>query len=53
MSGLWEVNNRSAMSRDNALRFDFCSIENWSFTQDISILFRTIKAAIKPEGTAY
>lgn len=53
MSGLWQVNGRSALSWEDALRFDLYYIENWSFTQDIVILFRTIKAVVAPENTAH
>ena len=53
MSGLWQVNGRSALSWEDALRFDLYYIENWSFTQDIVILFRTVKAVVRPEGTAH
>lgn len=53
MSGLWQVNGRSSLSWEDALRLDLYYIENWSFTQDIIILFRTVKAVIKPEDTAH
>ena len=53
MSGLWQVNGRSALSWEDALRFDLYYIENWSFTQDIIILFRTVKAVVAPNETAH
>uniref|UniRef100_UPI000CD9EC96 sugar transferase n=1 Tax=Microbacterium sp. CJ77 TaxID=2079201 RepID=UPI000CD9EC96 len=53
MSGLWQVNGRSALSWEDALRFDLYYIENWSFTQDLLILFRTIKAVAQPGSSAH
>lgn len=52
MSGLWQVNGRSALSWEDALRFDLYYIENWSFMQDIIILFRTVKAVAAPKDSA-
>lgn len=52
MSGLWQVSGRSSLSWEDALRFDLYYVENWSFTQDLQILFRTIKAVIAPGKTA-
>ncbi|WP_307785493.1 sugar transferase [Microbacterium hibisci] len=53
MSGLWQVSGRSKLSWDDAIRLDLYYVENWSFTQDIQILFRTIKAVIAPGETAH
>lgn len=53
MSGLWQVNGRSALSWEDALRFDLYYIENWSFTQDLLILFRTFKAVLAPGDSAH
>lgn len=53
MSGLWQVSGRSALSWDDALRFDLFYVENWSFAQDIQILFRTFRAVLAPRGNAH
>lgn len=53
MSGLWQVSGRSALSWEDAIRLDLYYVENWSFTQDIQILFRTIRAVIAPGGSAH
>src|SRR6185437_12834616 len=41
MSGLWQVSGRSSLSWDDAIRLDLYYVENWSFMQDVIILFRT------------
>lgn len=53
MSGLWQVSGRSTLSWEDAIRLDLYYVENWSFMQDIVILFRTIRAVIAPGETAH
>lgn len=53
MSGLWQVSGRSKLSWEDALRLDLYYVENWSFTQDIQILFRTFRAVLAPGETAH
>lgn len=53
MSGLWQVSGRSALSWDDAIRLDLYYVENWSFTQDIQILFRTVRAVVAPGDSAH
>ncbi|MFV0373229.1 sugar transferase [Microbacterium sp.] len=53
MSGLWQVSGRSELSWEDALRLDLYYVENWSFTQDIQILFRTFRAVIAPGASAH
>jgi exopolysaccharide biosynthesis polyprenyl glycosylphosphotransferase len=50
MSGLWQVSGRSNLSWEDAIRLDLYYVENWSMTADILILFRTIRAVVKPSG---
>ncbi|MGV9194702.1 sugar transferase [Microbacterium sp. MC2] len=52
MSGLWQVSGRSALSWEDALRLDLYYVENWSFTQDLQILFRTVRAVLAPGNSA-
>jgi len=53
MSGLWQVSGRSALSWDDAIRLDLYYVENWTFTQDIVILFRTVRAVVAPGESAH
>lgn len=53
MSGLWQVSGRSSLDWEDALRLDLYYVENWSFTQDIIILFRTVRAVVDPGDTAH
>ena len=53
MSGLWQVSGRSSLSWEDALRLDLYYVENWSFTQDLQILFRTIRTVLRPGRTAH
>lgn len=53
MSGLWQVSGRSALSWEDALRLDLYYVENWSFIQDIQILFRTFRAVLAPGDSAH
>jgi exopolysaccharide biosynthesis polyprenyl glycosylphosphotransferase len=53
MSGLWQVSGRSSLSWDDAIRLDLYYVENWSFIQDLQILFRTGKAVIAPGEGAH
>ncbi|WP_307858611.1 sugar transferase [Microbacterium flavescens] len=53
MSGLWQVSGRSTLSWEDAIRLDLYYVENWSFTQDLQILFRTIGAVVTPGESAH
>ncbi|MEC5151158.1 sugar transferase [Cryobacterium sp. GrIS_2_6] len=50
MSGLWQVSGRSNLSWEDSLRLDLYYVENWSFTGDIVILWRTFKAVFSSDG---
>ncbi len=52
MSGLWQVSGRSSLTWEESLRFDLYYVENWSFIQDLVILFRTFRAVLRPHHTA-
>lgn len=52
MSGLWQVSGRSTLSWEETIRLDLSYVENWSLTQDIIILFRTVRAVVAPGVTA-
>jgi exopolysaccharide biosynthesis polyprenyl glycosylphosphotransferase len=53
MSGLWQVSGRSSLSWEDSIRLDLYYVENWSLIGDLLILWRTAKAVVAPEGTAY
>lgn len=53
MSGLWQVSGRSVLAWEDALRLDLYYVENWSFLQDLMILFRTVRAVVSPGSTAH
>lgn len=50
MTGLWQVNGRSDLSWEEAVRFDLYYVENWSVTQDLIILWRTLAAVVGKNG---
>lgn len=52
MSGLWQVSGRSSLSWEDAIRLDLYYVENWSFMQDLQILFRTVRAVVAPGSDA-
>ncbi len=52
MTGLWQINGRSDLSWEEAVRFDLYYVDNWSITQDLIILWRTA-AAVKGQRGAY
>lgn len=53
MSGLWQVSGRSTLSWEETIRLDLYYVENWSLTQDVVILFRTIRAVVAPGVSAH
>ena len=53
MSGLWQVSGRSTLSWEETIRLDLYYVENWSLTQDVVILFRTIRAVVAPGASAH
>jgi lipopolysaccharide/colanic/teichoic acid biosynthesis glycosyltransferase len=50
MSGLWQVSGRSNLSWEDSIRLDLYYVENWSLTADIVILWRTVRAVVRPDG---
>ena len=52
MTGLWQINGRSSLSWEEALRFDLFYVENWTFSMDLGILIKTIKVVLAQEGSA-
>lgn len=52
ITGLWQVNGRSDLPWDEAVRLDLRYVENWSFVLDLQILWKT-KSAIWSGNGAY
>jgi len=44
MTGLWQINGRSDLPWDEAVRLDLRYVENWSFVLDLQILWKTLSA---------
>ena len=50
ITGLWQVSGRSDLSWEESVRLDLYYVENWSFVQDLIIIWRTIKAVFQSSG---
>jgi len=50
LTGLWQVNGRSDLSWDEAVRLDVRYVENWSFVLDLQILWKTWSAVWHGDG---
>ncbi|AXK46872.1 sugar transferase [Brachybacterium saurashtrense] len=50
ITGLWQVSGRSDLSWEDTVRLDLYYVDNWSFTQDLQILVRTVRAVLASSG---
>ena len=50
ITGLWQINGRSDLPWDEAVRLDIRYVENWSFTLDLQILWKTWSAVFHGHG---
>lgn len=50
ITGLWQVNGRSDLSWDEAVRLDVNYVENWSLVLDLQILWKTWSAVACGHG---
>jgi exopolysaccharide biosynthesis polyprenyl glycosylphosphotransferase len=50
ITGLWQVNGRSQLSWEDAVRLDLYYVENWSIALDLTILGRTVGAVVRGTG---
>lgn len=50
LTGLWQVSGRSDLSWEDSIRLDLYYVENWSFTGDMRILWRTFRAVREHHG---
>jgi exopolysaccharide biosynthesis polyprenyl glycosylphosphotransferase len=50
VTGWWQINGRSRVTANEALRLDLFYIENWSPTLDLYILLKTFGAVVTRQG---
>jgi len=50
LTGLWQINGRSDLSREEAVRLDLRYVENWSLALDLQILWKTGAAVANGRG---
>ena len=50
LTGLWQISGRSDLSWDESLRLDLRYVENWSFTLDLMILWKTMSTVVRGRG---
>jgi exopolysaccharide biosynthesis polyprenyl glycosylphosphotransferase len=50
ITGLWQVNGRSDLPWDEAIRLDVRYVENWSLALDLQILWKTASAVMSGSG---
>lgn len=50
VTGLWQVSGRSDLSWEESVRLDLSYVENWSMSQDLVIIARTVRAVTRREG---
>jgi exopolysaccharide biosynthesis polyprenyl glycosylphosphotransferase len=50
ITGLWQVNGRSDLAWDEAVRLDLRYVENWSLALDLQILWKTWSAVVRGHG---
>ena len=50
LTGLWQVSGRSDLEGDDAVRLDLRYVENWTFTLDLLIMWKTAAAVLAKRG---
>ncbi|MFC4035215.1 sugar transferase [Streptomyces polygonati] len=50
ITGLWQVSGRSDLSWDETVRLDLRYVDNWSFTADVDVMARTLRAVVDGRG---
>ena len=50
ITGLWQVNGRSDLSWDDAIRLDLSYVDNWSMAADLVIIAKTSRAVFRHKG---
>lgn len=50
ITGLWQVNGRSALTPEESVRLDLRYVENWSVVGDIVIILKTVGVVVRGSG---
>lgn len=50
ITGLWQVSGRSDLPWDESVRLDLRYVENWSIMSDVTIMWRTVRTMLAPQG---
>uniref|UniRef100_A0AAU2JVI4 Sugar transferase n=1 Tax=Streptomyces sp. NBC_00049 TaxID=2903617 RepID=A0AAU2JVI4_9ACTN len=50
MTGLWQISGRSDLSWDETIMLDLQYVDNWSFTSDVDVMGRTLRAVVDGRG---
>lgn len=50
LTGLWQISGRSELSWDETLQLDLRYVDNWSFTTDLDVITRTLRAVVNGRG---
>jgi exopolysaccharide biosynthesis polyprenyl glycosylphosphotransferase len=50
LTGLWQISGRSDLDWDESVRLDLRYVENWSFTLDLMILWKTMATVARGRG---
>ncbi|MDR0837598.1 MAG: sugar transferase [Propionibacteriaceae bacterium] len=50
ITGLWQVSGRSDLSWEESMRLDLYYVQNWSFMQDVQLLWRTAQVVLQGDG---
>ncbi|WP_328535638.1 sugar transferase [Streptomyces sp. NBC_00344] len=50
MTGLWQISGRSDLSWDETIQLDLQYVDNWSFTSDVDVMARTLRAVVDGRG---
>jgi exopolysaccharide biosynthesis polyprenyl glycosylphosphotransferase len=50
LTGMWQISGRSDLSWEESVRLDLYYVENWSLTGDLMIVWRTVRAVVRPRG---
>lgn len=50
LTGLWQVSGRSDLDWDQSINLDLRYVDNWSWSMDMQILFKTARAVLKGDG---
>ena len=50
ITGPWQTSGRSEIGFEDMLKLDYTYVMNWSFAEDVKILFRTCSAVLRRHG---